>query len=336
MQLYEMIMNTIHQFKREIKTFRRKLVKTRFSYGKLNSDKVFHIIKSDAANCGIFSLILINVLPYLEISEKKGFTPIVDYKNTDFLRLIHDEKRAGIDNPWEYYFEQPGGEYSLDEVYRSAKVEIGSSDKYGFQVIDWNNMMPMPLEKLVYWSQLANKYIRPTNEIFKRIRDEKDRLCFENKNIMGVSIRAGYRRSALLNEDLIKEHPQVGTCEYYIEIIQKRMDEWGYDRFFLACDDREYVTKIDEYFGKRCCHMDRKYSHMFINDIPVPYDNIDELCSEYKGCTTRERTIEYITETYLLASCESLYSTINGGAQFAYIINGGKYKNLEVYNEGFY
>ena len=75
---------------------------------------------------------------------------------------------------------------------------------------------------------------------------------------------------------------------------------------------------------------------MFINDTPVPAQDVEEINREYEGCTVKEKTIEYIAETYLLASCDSLYSTINGGAQFAYIINGGQYKKLEIYNEGQY
>ncbi len=72
------------------------------------------------------------------------------------------------------------------------------------------------------------------------------------------------------------------------------MSEWGYGRFFLACDDREYVTKIDDFFGENCCHMDRRYRHWFINDIPVPEENVKERDREYEGCTIREMTIECI------------------------------------------
>ena len=310
-QMYELIMKPVHMCANKLKAFSRRFAKTRFSYGQCNPDKVFHIIKSDTTSCGIFSLIFTSVFPYLEISEKKKYIPIVDYKNTAFLPLIQDEKDYGKDNPWEYYFEQPGGAYSLDEVYQSAKVEMGSPDKYGFKVTDWNAMMPMPTDKLMYWSQIANKYIRPTKEIAERIRNEKNGLLLDNEKIMGVSIRAGYRWQALLGNDLIKGHPMVRTCDYYIEMIRKKMEEWNYGRFFLACDDREYVTKIDSYFGGKCCHMDRKYNHYFANDIPVPYDNRDEIVREYKGCTTREKTIEYIVETYLLASYDSLYTTVN-------------------------
>lgn len=46
-----------------------------------------------------------------------------------------------------------------------------------------------------------------------------------NKKIMGVSIRAEYRRDALLKLDIIKGHPKVGSCEYYIDTIQKKMSD---------------------------------------------------------------------------------------------------------------
>ncbi len=334
--IYELVIDSIHRCVSTIKSIKRKLVKTRFSYGKCNSDKVFYVIKSDVEAMHLFSLVLVNVLSYLRVSERKGYIPIVDYKNTTYLGGIQDKENYGKINPWEDYFEQPGGCYTLDEVYQSAKVEICNPNKYGYKVIPWNSMMPMPMEELEYWNRIVNKYIRPTKEILEKIVYEKNKLFVRGEKIMGVSIRAGYRRNALLKLDIIKDHPKVESCEYYIEMIQKKMKEWGYEKFFIACDDREYITKIDKHFGEKCYYMDRRHPHMFINDIPVPLDDIKELNREYEGCTMKERTIEYIVETYLLADCDSLYSTIGGGSQFAYIVNGGKYKNLEIYNEGLY
>lgn len=336
--VYEMIMTPIHSFtnrwKQLKKKIRGKLTKTRFSYGSLNQDKVIYVITSDADQCGIFSLILINILPCLAVSEREGFVPIVDYKNTKYLSMIQDEEDYGKENPWEYYFEQPGEVDTLEETYSSAKVEKYNRYKCGFQTVQWNEKMPMPMDELKIWSRIANKYIRPSEEVLKRIDAEKERLFFANEKILGVSIRAGYRRSAILKYDIIKNHPKVATCEYYIETIQKKMKEWGYDKFFLACEDREYVTKIEKHFGNKCIHINRRYAHMFHDDVPI--EDLEELLCEYEGVGTRERNIEYITETYLLSECDSLYSTINGGAQFAYIINGGKYKRLEIYNEGLY
>lgn len=332
-RIYEETMNPI---RREIGLLKKKCVKTRFSYGQSNPDKVFYIITSKATNCGLFSLVLVKVLPFLKVCEKKGYVPIVDFKNTVWHPMIQDEKDYGKENPWEYYFEQPVWEHSLDEVYRSARVEICNYHKHGFKAVDWNHMMPMPTKDLEYWGNIVDKYIRPTKLILKKIEAEKEKLFFKTEKIMGVSLRAGYRRQALLKQEIIKGHPKVAGCEYYINVIQKKMDEWGYDKFFLACDDREYTTKMTNYFGAKCLTMNRRRRHLFVNDVPVPDDNMQEMDKEYEGVTVREKTIEYVVEAYLLVACESLYSTINGSGEFAYIANGGKYKNFEVYDEGLY
>ncbi len=55
-ETYEAIMNTMHKCMDKIKLFKRKLVKTRFLYGKCNSDKVFHVIKSDVGTMNFFHL----------------------------------------------------------------------------------------------------------------------------------------------------------------------------------------------------------------------------------------------------------------------------------------
>ena len=49
-QMYELIMKPVHMCANKLKAFNRRFVKTRFSYGQCNQDKIFHIIKSDAAN----------------------------------------------------------------------------------------------------------------------------------------------------------------------------------------------------------------------------------------------------------------------------------------------
>ena len=151
---------------------------------------------------------------------------------------------------------------------------------------------------------------------------------------MGVSIRAGYRFAKLINDSIIKGHPIIGSCEYYITKIEELMDKWNYDIFFLACEDREYVSKIESYFGNRCCHMDRKYIHFFENDNPV--ESLEDRMVEFQNSTVKERNIEYIVETYLLSMCESAFLTLGSGSQFAYILNGGKYINTEIHQEGMY
>ena len=61
-----------------------------------------------------------------------------------------------------------------------------------------------------------------------------------------------------------------------------------------------------------------------MSDIQVELENI----------SIRQQQNDYIKEVHLLAQCDSLYCCIGGGYQFAFILNGGKYKHFESYNEG--
>lgn len=106
---------------------------------------------------------------------------------------------------------------------------------------------------------------------------------------------------------------------------------WGYDSFFLVCDDREYSERIAEAFGKECIRMNRPLQHYFHNGVPVEDENVDV---EYKDYTIQKRNEDYITECFLLARCDSLLSWIASGAQFSYLLNKTKYKFLEVHDEG--
>ena len=89
-RIYEKIMGPI---RRNISLLKKKCVKTRFSYGQSNRDKVFYVITSKVANCGLFSLVLVRALPFLKVCESKGFVPIVDFKNTVYHPMIQDKVR---------------------------------------------------------------------------------------------------------------------------------------------------------------------------------------------------------------------------------------------------
>ena len=77
--------------------------------------------------------------------------------------------------------------------------------------------------------------------------------------------------------------------------------------------------------------MDRPLLRLFENGMPLPEE---EMQKEFAYYTVQRKTEDYIAETYLLSQCDSLYTCIGSGVQFAYIINGGKYRHLEIFNGG--
>ena len=76
--------------------------------------------------------------------------------------------------------------------------------------------------------------------------------------------------------------------------------------------------------------MNRPLLHFFENGLPLA--SLDD--GEFKDYSIRKKTEDYIAETYLLSQCDSLYACISTGVQVAYIINGGKYKNMLIDEKG--
>lgn len=310
----------------------RLTMKTHFCYGDKNKDKTFFVISCNTKEMGLYSAVLY-VLPFIDYAVKKKYIPIIDFKRA-YLPNLQDKDKIGIENPWEYYYEQPVKPYTLEEVYQSENVIIKVDEAYGFRKPDWNSMFPTDEKELKYWNRMIKSYIRLNSELENAVESEREKIFKANDKILGVGIRAGLRAGSMRNEALYNDHPKQPTCEELMDIAEGKMKEWNCDAMFLSCDDREYLNKFIARFGNRCCYTDRKRVHFFKNDSPVL--EIAELNSEYVESTVLEKTKEYIVEVYLLAQCNCLYSCIGGGAEFAYFLNGGQYEHLEVYDKGLY
>ena len=334
--LYDFIFGKIHSEKRNfirmiIRIRTKFTVKSRYSYGDKNKDVVFFLIKWKEKNHGLYSMTM-NMLPYIVYAVKKGYIPVIDLKNS-YMPSIQDSNKEGKENAWEYYFEQPFAPYSLEDVYQSKNVVLKIEELCKMNRPDWNAMFPAREDELKYWSSMFCTYIR----LNKDLRNRTELVAAEimqNQKVLGISVRAGYRAIMMKNMRIINGHPVQPTCEELIKIIEQKLEEWSYDVFFLACDDREYHDQIEEYFGTRCLSMKRRLRNYFING--KPYSTSEEAFKEFIGSSFRETTEEYVIETAILAQCDSLYTTGGGGSEFAYFMNGGKYKHIELYDGGIY
>lgn len=330
-KIYECIVLKIRKIKRILKGVMIDRPRSKHSYGEKNKDKTFFVMKT-CVGAGIYSNILLN-LPLMEYAMKKGYIPVFDFQNS-YNAMFQDEDKRGKENAWEYYYKQPGN-VSLEEVYQSKRVILCSRDAYPIKIPNWNEMFPANDRDLQYWHKFIVDNIHLQKSLEKRIEKATNELFAGKEKILGVGVRAGYRALGILKSAAINGHPKVPTCEEMIQIVEQKMNQWGYGYIFLSVDDREYQQKFVKYFGDKCICLERHLKHYFEKDIPVSAtENRDLFRCEYKDITIREEMEEYITEIYLLSACDGLCSCIGGGAQFAYFLNGGKYEHLDVYNEG--
>ena len=277
--------------------------KTRFSYGNANKNKTYCLIGRSALYAGVTSTVMY-MLPDIYWAVEKGYIPVMDFTNVN-VPLWQNESRRGLENAWEYYFEQPWGGETLENVYQSKHVIRLIECPQPWYTPDWQNFLNWSQKDVIFWGDIWRKYVRLNSKLAKRLEEEKRKLFVAGKRTLGVSIRAGMRWGIMLKEDLYNGHPYVDTCEAYIKKTRSLLQEWKCDYVFLGVDDWEYRTKFQEAFGDLCHILKRdQIIHFFDND--KPNSNIEI------GNDVIKRNEEYLIETYLLAQCECLYGSQGG------------------------
>ena len=242
------------------------------SFGKLNKNKIFYVIKR-SPGAGMFSNLTF-VMNHLLIAQRHNFIPVVDMEN---YPTIYNEKKKinGTKNAWEYYFE-PVSKYSLNEVYKSQNVFI-TSDKF---------------ENRMTFNLFDKKFLR----IKKKIKIKKNilksfkkhlRIKFNNeKKILGVHFRGTTYKVAKshafpLNKSLMKEN------------IDNLIKRFKYKKIFLVTDEEDYIN----FFKKN-------YKDKLIYCEFFRTKKIDQFKVYPRKFHRYKLGKEIIIETLMLAKCE--------------------------------
>lgn len=333
-------MKQILNFIQEEVEYRRRCASAfrKCSYGEKNIHQKFRVLCNRnrfAGKQGLLSTVFA-ILPNIIDAREHGYIPVVDLRmNSRCSVMLQEQSLAKKENAWEYYFTQPNRDLSLEEVRQSRYVEeqirLFQNLKYhiGDECLQWDSK-----------TQDLSLAIRQNLHLQQRIKDRvirEKRFLIPNANkILGVGIRAGYRRGTSLNIPLFDGHPIVGSCIDYIKEIEKRLSEWNYNSFFLEVDDREYLEEIKKYFGNSCIYLERPRIHYFKNAMKdIPFDDNDgDRMVEFYETSVRRRNEDYLVELYLLAQCDSLYVSRGTGHNFIYLIKKCKYSHIEFIDSG--
>lgn len=151
------------------------------SYGSLNPDKTFYVIRP-RTDCieGLMSL-FINVLRQISYAEKKGYIPVVDFENYD---TQYKDESLKEKNVWNYYFTQPS-DYDLKEVYKSKNVVLSGLNSYykcyEFLNRDFNKI------SLQRAHTFLQRYVDFSNAIKILLKEELN--IFRPQNSIGLYLR---------------------------------------------------------------------------------------------------------------------------------------------------
>lgn len=299
--------------------------------GTLNPDLRYSIVMDPQRVCykrGMFSLINA-IIPYLEDARRHGRIPVVDLTKLN-VPMWHEPELRYKENAWELYFEQPIPGTKLSEVMKSKNVKrlngeySTSRNRYAFDLVTDGKVKDQK-----YWCKVWTENIHIKKDIRDRARAFAREQKFRPRDVMGVSIRAGYKAYADNGNAIVKGHPVVGSVEHYIAMIERNMKKWGYDRFYLCVDDRYYSDTIKAHFGDACIRMDRHLVTFFGEDGSLLENTKENLQKEYRLTTLVDKNKEYIAELLILSRCGSLMGSMGGSSAMPFFLNNMKYKHVD-------
>ena len=178
------------------------------SFGELNPDKTFYIIRNKNHGIGLMAYYM-SIIGDIYYAEKKGWIPVIDMKNYENPYL--ESSLVGKENAWEYYFKQPCT-YSLDEAYKSKNVVLS----YGFTS---RTGSPMSLYQSILddpeYIEIAQNKMLFSDEMRKTIEIEYEKLFPKEGKVLGISSRG----TDMLN---FPGHSRLPTTVQLIDISREK------------------------------------------------------------------------------------------------------------------
>lgn len=264
------------------------------SFGNLNPDKTFYVIRRGDGHAGINSQFNTD-MGYLRYAIRQGWIPIIDMQN--YPNEYLEEEEFGKKNAWDFYFKQPyAGQYSLKEVYESKNVILSPGEPLPVCPNDSMEFFTR-LELIRMWNRYFRKYCGFSEELTKEIDNKyvqylKDK---ETERILGVSLRG---------TDYLErpyQHPVQPSIEQALEVTRRVIQEQRCGWIYLAAEDMRILEAYQKEFGDKLIYI--KEVQMY--DKLLPGENITGHSFDRKH-DKYLRGMEYMVQKALLTRCNCL------------------------------
>lgn len=314
------------------------LLTKRKSWGKENKGKTYYIYRSGNTDVGIL-VFYARILTNIEKILAENVIPIIDFEKEE--NFFHD--KVGLENQWEYCFEQPEGIH-IEDIRKSNKVILG-----GFQFHNETTIHMITENYREYynkWNRIAEKYI-PVRADLKKEWDEFYEKLFSTDKVLGICLREDFRYLHEENLEISKFHPNEPILQDIIECIKEYKEKWNCKKIFVTTMFQETINILEEFFGEDLIYIERAREKMadqaYRNYIKgyqatkgskkiIKYINEETTKREVDG-NRKDVVISYVKEMYGLSKCCSILGTRCGGMRVALIWNGGEYENIKTFNE---
>lgn len=159
---------------------------------------------------------------------------------------------------------------------------------------------------------------------FRNEMDEYAEAVMGKKRMLGVLLRG----SDFFTSDMTALAKPV-KADIAIPIVQKWMEEDGYDGIVLATEDEDMLAGMREAFGSKliAISQERFSLKQFGNVETIAEFEQETMDKDRYAVHIEDTTVNYFYAVYLLSKCESfIYSNICGGERLTHIFNAGAFK----------
>lgn len=282
--------------------------------GGRNFNKPFYIIHENGDGWGFFAEFRA-LLAKLVFAERFGMMPYVIW-GSNFL-YKEQEGLHGIDNAYEYYFNQPFG-YSLEDVNNAELVTHSKSmqavmieREYKRDVYDISN------EYLTVLSFVYRKYISLNevieNQIYKQINSK-----FNGEKVLGVHFRGTDFKVGYNN------HPVAVQIEQTINAIKHVIKERNFTKIFIATDEEAALESLKREFGSILIYYEDVYRGN--SSKSIAFSNADRENHHYR------LGYEVIRDMLTLSYCDGLVAGLSQVVVCARIVKASRKESYEILN----
>ena len=289
-------------------------------YGDDNPDKNLYYIEMGDKNNGFFAEYH-KLLKFLYYADRFRFTPVVKYTG-DFL-YSEDHKVNGSDNPFEYYFLQPGG-VSVDSLKISRNVFLAEYVHTQIPEIkdSKDNDYEVSPEYIDIMGGIAGKYIR-LNDTVRETVDRASETMGVNCRTVGVHYRGtDYKRE-------MADHPRFSAINEYIASVSGLLEKDCYDKVFLATDSAEALEEFRKEFKDMVVYC--KDSIRSDSDVSVAFSESEREDHHYL------LGLEVLRDMIVLSKCGALVAGLSQVSLAARITNASgesKYRDTVIISKG--
>lgn len=290
--------------------------------GDSNPDRnIYYIVMGDRGD-GFFAEYG-RLLMYLYVSDRYNLTPVVrfteDYLYTESVPV------NGYENPFQYYFLEPGG-IDPEEAERSRNVVFS-------EFVHTLNMSLMKERQGLYgytdnyiniMGGIQKKYIRLNPIVKKYISENVEKILGSGKDrIIGVHFRGtDYKRG-------LDGHPVYTAAKEQIEKAGELLGKGNYDKIFLATDDSDALQEFKDEFGDKLVFYDDVFRGT--GDTSVAFSRGERELHHYK------LGLEVLRDMETLSECGALIagpSQVSLAARITKAAENRKYRDLIIIDKG--